>query len=123
VKTTSVGASANPSFFKRSVDTTLIATQDRSIVLGGLVKERRERTRDGIPFLYKIPVFGWIFGARSNVVSRTELLIFITPRVIASIDEGTRLSREFEDRVAELKMRIWEAKGIKPLKKDDSEEK
>jgi general secretion pathway protein D len=123
VKTTSVGASANPSFFKRSVDTTLIATQDRSIVLGGLVKERRERTRDGIPFLYKIPVFGWIFGARSSVVSRTELLIFITPRVIASIDEGTRLSREFEDRVEELKMRIWEVKGIKPLKKDDSEER
>ena len=112
VKATSVGASVNPSFFKRSVNTTLIATQDRSIVLGGLVKERRERSRDGIPFLYKIPIFGWIFGARSDDFSRTELLIFITPRVIGSIDEGTALSREFENRVEELKARIQEARGI-----------
>ncbi len=123
VKTATFGASQNPSFFKRSVNTTLIATQDRSIVLGGLVKERRERTRDGIPFLYKIPVFGWIFGARSDTVARTELLIFITPRVIASIEEGTRLSREFEDRVEELKTRIWEAKGIKPLQENPPEKK
>ena len=123
VKTATFGASQNPSFFKRSVNTTLIATQDRSIVLGGLVKERRERTRDGIPFLYRIPVIGWIFGARSNTVARTELLIFITPRVIASIDEGTRLSREFEDRVEELKTRIWEAKGIKPVREDQREKK
>ncbi len=123
VKTTSVGASQNPSFFKRSVNTTMIATQDRSIVLGGLVKERRERSREGVPFLYKIPIFGWIFGARTDSVARTELLIFITPRVIASIDEGTRLSREFEDRVEELKMRIWEAKGFKPLREDLPEKK
>ena len=118
VKTTTVGASLNPSFFKRSVNTTLIATQDRSIVLGGLVKERRERSREGIPFFYKIPVLGWIFGARSSGVSRTELLIFITPRVIASIEEGTRLSQEFENRVEELKARIGEAKGMKPGKEE-----
>jgi len=110
VKSTSVGASLNPSFFKRSVSTTLIATQDRSIVLGGLVKERRERTRDGIPFLYKIPVIGWIFGARSDSVNRTELLIFITPRVISSVTEGTRLSHEFEERVEELRRRIGESR-------------
>ncbi len=109
----SVGSSTNPTFFKRSVNTTLIATQDRSIVLGGLVKERRSLTRDGIPFLYKIPLIGWIFGSRSSTVSRTELLIFITPRVIASVGEGTQLSREFENRVEEIKGRIGEAKGMK----------
>ncbi|MBI5343477.1 MAG: hypothetical protein HZB63_09260, partial [Deltaproteobacteria bacterium] len=39
--------------------------------------------------------------------------IFITPRVIGSVEEGTRLSREFEDRVVELKVRMGEAKGIR----------
>jgi len=113
VKSTASGVSQNPSFFKRSVSTTLIATQDRSIVLGGLVKEVREKTRQGIPFLYKIPVIGWVFGYEANSVNRTELLIFITPRVISSATEGTKLSQEFERRVEELKRRIGEAKGMK----------
>ncbi|HJX15679.1 MAG TPA: type II and III secretion system protein, partial [Candidatus Deferrimicrobiaceae bacterium] len=112
---TTGGALNNPTFIKRSIQTTLLASKDRSIVLGGLVRERRERSRDGIPFLYKIPVIGWIFGARNASVSRTELLIFITPRVIESVEEGTQLSREFEDRVEELKRRISEAEGLKPI--------
>ena len=118
VSQAAVGPSDNPSFFKRSIKTNLIATQDRSIVLGGLVREKRERSREGIPFLYKIPVIGWIFGAESTSVNRTELLFFITPRVIGTIEEGTRLSQEFENRVEELKARINEAKGIAAGKKE-----
>ena len=118
VSDTTSSATDNPSFFKRNVQTTLVASEDRSIVLGGLVKERKSLNRDGIPFLYKIPVIGWLFGARSDVVTRTELLIFITPRVIGSVDEGTLLSREFEGRVEELKRRIGEAKG---LRRDEKE--
>lgn len=122
VKATTVGSSGNPSFFKRSITTSLIATQDRSIVLGGLVREKRERAREGIPFLYKLPIVGWIFGYESNTVSRTELLFFITPRVIGSIEEGTRLSQEFENRVEELKARIGEAKGIAAGKEESPRE-
>ncbi|MBK5094920.1 MAG: type II secretion system secretin GspD [Deltaproteobacteria bacterium] len=118
------GSVANPIFLKRSIQTTLLAPQDRSLVLGGLVSERRERSRDGVPFLYKIPFIGWLFGTRNASVSRTELLIFITPRVIESVEEGTQLSREFEDRVKELKQRISESEGLKPLlrepQRDDS---
>jgi general secretion pathway protein D len=113
---------SNPIFLKRSIQTTLLATQDRSLVLGGLVQERRERSRDGIPFLYKIPFIGWIFGARSASVSRTELLIFITPRVIESVEEGTQLSREFEDRVEELKRRISESEGLRPVMREPQRE-
>ncbi len=116
------GTLNNPVFLKRSIQTTMLATQDRSIVLGGLVQERRERSRDGIPFLYKIPFIGWIFGARNASVSRTELLIFITPRVIESVEEGTQLSREFEDRVEELKRRISESEGLKPVLREPQRE-
>ncbi len=108
----------NPSFFKRNIQTTLVATENRSIVLGGLVKERKSLTRDGIPFFYKIPIIGWIFGSRNDAINRTELLIFITPRVIGSVEEGTQLSREFEERVDALKRRIGEAKGIRREQKE-----
>ncbi len=113
VSSTQATTVSNPSFFKRNIQTTLVATEDRSIVLGGLVKERKSRGREGVPFFYKIPLIGWIFGARSDVFTRTELVIFITPRVIGSVEEGTRLSREFEDRVSELKERMGEARGFR----------
>jgi len=106
-------AGSNPSFFKRSIITNLVASQDQSIVLGGLVKEKKSLDRAGLPFFYKIPVIGWLFGTRADSTSRNELLIFITPRVIRSVEEGIKLSRDFEDRVAQLKARMGEAKGIR----------
>jgi general secretion pathway protein D len=116
VSTTSSGTT-NPTFFKRSISTNLVASQDQSIVLGGLVKERKALDRAGLPWIYKIPLFGWIFGSRSDAVSRNELLIFITPRGIRSVEEGIQLSRDFEDRVQQLKGRMGEVQGIR-MKKD-----
>lgn len=117
VSTTSTTSASNPTFFKRSVSTNLVASQDQSIVLGGLVKERKSLNRAGLPWFYKIPVFGWLFGSRDDTVSRNELLIFITPRVIRSVEEGVALSRDFEERVQKLKGRMGETQGIR-LKKD-----
>ncbi|MHB9061811.1 MAG: type II secretion system secretin GspD [Desulfobacteria bacterium] len=117
VNTTSAAADTNPTFFKRSISTNLVASQDQSIVLGGLVKERKSLNRAGLPWFYKIPVFGWLFGSRDDTVSRNELLIFITPRVIRSVEEGIALSRDFENRVQQLKGRMGEVRGIR-LKKD-----
>jgi len=107
----------NPTFFKRSISTNLVASQDQSIVLGGLVKERKSLDRAGLPWIYKIPLLGWLFGSREDSITRDELLIFITPRVIRSVEEGIQLSRDFEERVQQLKGRMKEAQGIR-LKRD-----
>ena len=108
-----IAAGTNPTFFKRSISTNLVASQDQSIVLGGLVKERKSLDRSGLPWFYKIPIIGWIFGSRADSVSRNELLIFITPRVIRSVEEGIQLSRDFEERVGQLKARMKETQGIR----------
>jgi general secretion pathway protein D len=113
-----VSAGSNPTFFKRSISTNLVASQDQSIVLGGLVKERKSLDRSGLPWIYRIPIIGWLFGSREDSVSRNELLIFITPRVIRTVEEGVQLSRDFEDRVAQLKARMRETKGIR-LRSDE----
>lgn len=116
-ETSTSSSGSNPTFFKRSISTNLLASQDQSIVLGGLVKERKSLNRAGLPWFYKIPVIGWIFGSRDDTISRTELLIFITPRVIRNVEEGVQLSRDFEDRVQQLKGRMGEVQGIR-MKKD-----
>ncbi len=120
VSTTKATGTTNPIFFKRNIQTTLIATEDRNIVLGGLVKERKSVNRDGLPWLSRIWGLGWLFGSRTDSSSRTELMVFITPRVIATIEDGTRFSGEFENRVQELKRQIGEAKGIKRAPSDPS---
>jgi general secretion pathway protein D len=117
VSSTSTSANTNPTFFKRSISTNLVASQDQSIVLGGLVKERKSLNRAGLPWIYKIPLIGWIFGSRDDTVNRTELLIFITPRVIRNVEEGIQLSRDFEERVQQLKGRMGETQGLR-LQKD-----
>ncbi len=109
----STSSGSNPTFFKRSISTNLIASQDQSIVLGGLVKERKSLDRSGLPWIYKIPLIGWLFGSREDSVSRNELLIFITPRVIRNVEEGIQLSRDFEERVQQLKGRMVETQGIR----------
>ena len=77
------------------------------------MKEKKSLDRSGLPWFYKIPVFGWIFGSRTDSVSRNELLIFITPRVIRSVEEGVQLSKDFEERVGQLKARMKEAQGLR----------
>jgi general secretion pathway protein D len=112
-ETNTTTSGTNPTFFKRSISTNLVAAQDQSIVLGGLVKERKSLNRAGLPWFYKIPLIGWIFGSRDDTITRTELLIFITPRVIRSVEEGIQLSRDFENRVEQLKGRMGETQGIR----------
>jgi general secretion pathway protein D len=77
------------------------------------VKERKSLDRSGLPWLYKIPLIGWMFGSRTDSVRRDELLIFITPRVIRSVEEGIQMSRDFEERVGQLKARMKEAQGLR----------
>ncbi len=95
-------AGANyPSFFKRSVDTTLTVGNDQTIVLGGLIRENKNSGRSGVPGLIDIPGLGWLFGDRSTTQDKAELIILLTPRVITSLDEVRAVTEEFEKKVVE----------------------
>jgi type IV pilus assembly protein PilQ len=53
-----------------------------TIVIGGIRKTRKDIGENGLPYLRKIPVLGWLFKTSKNERSGEELLIFITPRVV-----------------------------------------
>jgi len=61
----------------------------RTIVLGGLIQEKNDRTVGGIPFLSRIPILGWIFGKIETKTEKSKLLLFITPHIV-SIDDPYR---------------------------------
>jgi type IV pilus assembly protein PilQ len=67
---------------KKEIDTTLMVKSGETIVIGGIYTEDRQEVESGIPVLRNMPVLRWLFKARTSIKDKTELLIFITPRVI-----------------------------------------
>ena len=97
-----------PSFFKRSVDTTLTVKDDQTIVLGGLIRENKGQNRSGVPGLIDIPGLGWLFGSRDDTYDKAELIILLTPRVITSLNDVQAVTEEFEEKVGETMQYIRE---------------
>lgn len=91
----SVGGNSYPSFFKRSVKTTLTVNDGQSVVIGGLIRETKSNSDSGVPFLSQLPLIGWVFGKTGDSVSKTELIIMITPKVVANLADVDAVTREF----------------------------
>lgn len=89
----------SPVIDNRSALTNVVVRDGETLVIGGMIQRKRNPSREGIPWLYKIPVIGPLFGSRSNSVQKTELLIFLTPHVIGSPDEAQILSRQLRDKM------------------------
>ena len=77
---TNVGDS--PSFSNRSMSTQLTMQDGDTVAIGGAILESKTESMGGIPYLNRIPVLGMLFGTKQVSTSRTELIIFLTPRVI-----------------------------------------
>jgi general secretion pathway protein D len=72
----------SPSFSNRSISTQLTIMDGDTVAIGGAILETHTESSGGIPFLHRIPIIGTAFGAKSTSTARTELIIFLTPRVI-----------------------------------------
>lgn len=83
-----------PTTLKRSTKTTVGVKDSQTIVISGLIKDDSEASRQGIPFLSAIPVIGWLFGSQTRAVDKTNLLVFITPRIIYSSQTIENISRQ-----------------------------
>jgi general secretion pathway protein D len=86
--------SLSPDIIKREAETSVVLRDNQTLVLGGLIRTRRNSTKQGIPWLSKIPVIGFLFGATVDRMERTELLLLITPRVIGDPSEGLDIYRQ-----------------------------
>jgi len=72
----------NPPINKNEVDSTVVVHDGDTIVIGGIYKSADNKVTSGVPGLYKIPLFGWLFKAEDEQRVKREILIFITPRVV-----------------------------------------
>lgn len=80
---TLVEGADSPAISSQSVDTNALIRDGETLVLGGIYKQKDDDSHSGVPWLKDIPVLGWLFKSRSVVKSQTELLIFITPKIVS----------------------------------------
>ncbi len=113
-------------FSKREATTNLVAQDGQTIVIGGLIRDRVNKTQSGIPLLSKIPILGYLFGSTNNSDTRTELIVLLTPHVIRNQQEAGSVSSEYLDRLKGAKQGLnvdefIKGKKEKPRNPDDKE--
>lgn len=91
------------SFLERNVTSKVAVRSGESVVLGGLIRDNDSVGKNGIPLLMDIPVIGSLFSTTTNTNTRTELLVFITPRVLESEQDLRDINREMRQRMKGLK--------------------
>ncbi len=66
----------------KEAETKLLVSDGETIVIGGIIKETLTWAESKVPLLGDIPILGWLFKSKYRTTEKTELLIFITPRII-----------------------------------------
>jgi len=67
---------------QNEINTTVLINSGETLVIGGIFKQSKTDNEDGIPALSKLPLLGRLFKRTSNKDTTTELMIFLTPRVV-----------------------------------------
>jgi general secretion pathway protein D len=99
----SVAGNSYPSFYKRSVNTTLTVKHGQTLVIGGLIKETGSDSMAGVPCLIGIPFIRYLFGKDKQGTSKTEMIVMITPRVIVNLEDVDAVTEEFKAKVSRVR--------------------
>jgi general secretion pathway protein D len=90
------------SFNKITAKTSVVVQDLQSLLIAGIIRTDKVKQRSGFPFLSQIPLLGYLFRSTDDTLTRNELLILITPHVVASPEEGRALTEQFKSRVESL---------------------
>jgi general secretion pathway protein D len=87
-----------PSTLKRTANTTVILNDKSTVVIGGIIGHDASESNYKVPLLGDIPVLGWLFRTHSTTSKKTNMFIFITPRIVRNPAQSSAvtLSKEGE---------------------------
>jgi type IV pilus assembly protein PilQ len=85
---TSATGGSVPSIDTRSIITQVLVNDGQTVVLGGILDTTKSKSANKVPFLADIPILGNLFKSTIDINNKTELLIFITPKILR---EGSNL--------------------------------
>jgi len=73
----------NPPIRKNEVESKIVVSDGDTVVIGGVSKMQDDKINSGVPWFLKIPIFGWLFKTESVKQQKRQLMIFITPKILA----------------------------------------
>jgi len=74
---------------KRTITTRVLVDDGGMLVLGGLIEDRLTESESRVPLLGKIPVIGALFRVRNTQKTKTNLMVFIKPRILRTAEQAT----------------------------------
>ncbi len=87
-----------PSFLTNRIQSHFDLSQTRTIALSGLIRNDQSESRDGLPWLSRIPVLGLLFSSQEFREDKTELMMFVTPSIVDEKKEDAKAQMdEFQD--------------------------
>lgn len=88
----------------RSIKTNIVVPDQDTAVLGGLMKEDDIETVQKVPLLGDIPIIGWLFKSRGKSKEKTNLLVFLTPKIIRTQSDARQvLGKKLNERLKFIK--------------------
>jgi general secretion pathway protein D len=109
----------SPRFTKREAETSVVLLNNQTLVMGGLIQNRRTRIRIGIPWLSRIPILGYLFGSVEDRLEKTELLLLITPRAVGTALDAARITDQMRRGTPELEESVRQAPRPLPPTKSE----
>jgi type IV pilus assembly protein PilQ len=85
---TSATGGSVPSIDTREIITQVLVSDGQTVVLGGILDTTKSYAANKVPWLGDIPLLGYLFKSTTHINNKTELLIFITPKILR---EGSNL--------------------------------
>jgi general secretion pathway protein D len=102
---TSTSTINSPTIQQRRVSTSVAVADGQTIAIGGLIRDNRTTSRNGIPLLKDIPGVGAMFGVNNEGTDRTELMILINPHVIRNPADADAATAELSAKLPLLRGR------------------
>jgi len=95
--------SDRPSTYKRSTQTTVVVKDGNTVVIGGLIGDETTHIDYKVPCLGNMPLLGWLFKSTSKRIERTNLFVFLTPRIIQNPGEAKKVYEDKKDQIETIK--------------------
>ncbi|HQJ30434.1 MAG TPA: type II secretion system secretin GspD [Syntrophales bacterium] len=120
---TASSAQFRPTTYKRAAKTAVVVKDGETIVIGGLINDETEVREDKIPLLGDIPLLGWLFKYRYKAKGKSNLFIFITPRIVRNQVDAAAIYKQKSTELGKIEegvIRMYDPKKDKDKQKTET---
>ncbi len=96
----------------RNIKTTVLVRNQQTIVLGGLMQNDTTNSQSKVPFLGDLPLLGWLFRASGEDVTKTNLLVFLTPTIISTGEDADKVTRNAYQDIRTFQLSLWGSSAV-----------